>query len=112
LYYHPRTVPWKKLLARTTGQIAQALRQKLEFGLEEKRVYRGQFDRRSPGWHLPEGKDKGARRKRQTPIPAGQSGAKELNPLDTARHLHNLTIRPPRITVRPVTLDNPPYRQS
>jgi hypothetical protein len=33
-------MPWKKLLAWATGQIDDALRQKLEFVLEENRVYR------------------------------------------------------------------------
>ena len=33
-------MPWKKLLAWATGQIDEALRQKLEFVLEENRVYR------------------------------------------------------------------------
>jgi hypothetical protein len=31
---------WKKLLALVTGQIEESLRQKLEFVLEENRVYR------------------------------------------------------------------------
>jgi hypothetical protein len=31
-------MPWKKLFAWVTGQIDQALRQKLEFVLEENRV--------------------------------------------------------------------------
>jgi hypothetical protein len=34
-------MPWKKLLA--TGQIDEALRQKLEFVLEENRVYRALY---------------------------------------------------------------------
>jgi hypothetical protein len=29
-------MPWKKLVVCTTGQIAEALRQKLEFALEER----------------------------------------------------------------------------
>jgi hypothetical protein len=33
-------MPWKKLLVWATGQIDEALRQKLEFVLEENRVYR------------------------------------------------------------------------
>ena len=33
-------MPWKKLLAWATGQVDEALRQKLEFVLEENRVYR------------------------------------------------------------------------
>jgi hypothetical protein len=33
-------MPWEKLLAWATGQIDEALRQKLEFVLEENRVYR------------------------------------------------------------------------
>ena len=43
---------WKKLLAWATGQIDDALRQKLEFVLEENRVYRALLDRHSPHWHL------------------------------------------------------------
>jgi hypothetical protein len=45
-------MPWKKLLAWATGQIDEALRQKLEFVLEENRVYRALLDRHSPHWHL------------------------------------------------------------
>jgi len=41
-------MPWKKLLAWATGQIDEALRQKLEFVLEENRVYRALLDRHSP----------------------------------------------------------------
>jgi hypothetical protein len=36
-------MPWKKLLAWATGQIDEALRQKLEFVLEENRVYRALY---------------------------------------------------------------------
>jgi hypothetical protein len=36
-------MPWKKLLVRATGQIDEALRQKLEFVLEENRVYRSPY---------------------------------------------------------------------
>jgi len=43
-------MPWKNLLAWTTGQIDEALRQKLEFVLEENRVYRALPDRHSPHW--------------------------------------------------------------
>ena len=43
-------MPWKKLLAWATGQIDEALRQKLEFVLEENRVYRPLPDRHSPHW--------------------------------------------------------------
>ena len=39
-------MPWKKLLALATGPIDEALRQKLEFVLEENRVYR--FGERKP----------------------------------------------------------------
>jgi hypothetical protein len=45
-------MPWKKLLAWATGQIDDALRQKLEFVLEENRVYRTLLDRHSPHWRL------------------------------------------------------------
>jgi putative transposase len=45
-------MPWKKLLAWTTGQIDETLRQKLEFVLEENRVYRALLDRHSPRWRL------------------------------------------------------------
>ena len=38
-------MPWKKLLAWATCQIDQALRQKLEFVLEENQVYRARLDR-------------------------------------------------------------------
>jgi hypothetical protein len=41
-------MPWKKLLAWATGQIDEALHQKLEFVLEENRVYRALLDRHSP----------------------------------------------------------------
>ncbi len=45
-------MPWKKLLAWAIGQIDEALRQKLEFVLEENRVYRALLDRHSPHWRL------------------------------------------------------------
>src|SRR5450759_2245788 len=45
-------MPWKKLLVWATGQIDEALRQKLEFVLEENRVYRVLLDRHSPHWRL------------------------------------------------------------
>ena len=41
-------MPWKKLLAWATGQFDEALSQKLEFVLEENRVYRALLDRHSP----------------------------------------------------------------
>ena len=43
-------MPWKKLLACVTGQIDEALRQKLNFVLEENRVYRALLERHSPHW--------------------------------------------------------------
>ena len=43
---------WKKWLAWATGQIDEALSQKLEFVLEENRVYRALLDRHSPHWRL------------------------------------------------------------
>jgi hypothetical protein len=46
------TMPWKKLLACVTGQIDEVLRQKLEFVLEENRVYRALLARHSPHWRL------------------------------------------------------------
>src|SRR5512136_2021345 len=49
---------WKKLLAWATGQIDEALRQKLEFVLEENRVYRALLDRHSPRWRLQEAERK------------------------------------------------------
>src|SRR5450631_4469689 len=51
-------MPWKKLLAWATGQSDEALRQKLEFVLEENRVYRALLDRHSPRWRLHEGERK------------------------------------------------------
>src|ERR1022692_1061140 len=45
-------MPWKKLLAWATGQVDEALRQKLEFVLEENRVYRALLDRHSPRFRL------------------------------------------------------------
>ena len=45
-------MPWKRLLAWATGQIDEALRQKLEFVLEENRVYRILLDRHSPHLRL------------------------------------------------------------
>ena len=45
-------MPWKKLLVWASGQIDEALRQKLEFVLEENRVYRALLDRHSPHWRL------------------------------------------------------------
>jgi hypothetical protein len=45
-------MPWKKLLAWATGQVDEALRQKLEFVLEENRVYRALLDRHSPRLRL------------------------------------------------------------
>ena len=47
-------MPWKKLLVWATGQIDEALRQKLEFVLEENRVYRALLERHSPHWRLQE----------------------------------------------------------
>ena len=47
-------MPWKKLLVWATGQIDEALRQKLEFVLEENRVYRALLNRHSPHWRLQE----------------------------------------------------------
>ena len=45
-------MPWKKMLALVTGQIEDSLRQKLEFVLEENRVYRALLERHSPHWRL------------------------------------------------------------
>ena len=45
-------MPWKKLLPWATGQVDEALRHKLEFVLEENRVYRTLLDRHSPHWRL------------------------------------------------------------
>lgn len=43
---------WKQVLAWVTGQIDDSLRPKLEFVLEENRVYRALLDRHSPRWQL------------------------------------------------------------
>jgi len=51
-------MPWKQLLALVTGRIDQALRLKLEFVLEENRVYRALLDRHSAGWRLEEAQRK------------------------------------------------------
>jgi hypothetical protein len=51
-------MPWKKPLAWATGQIDEALRQKLEFVLGENRVYRALLDRHSPRWRLQDAKRK------------------------------------------------------
>jgi len=51
-------MPWKELRAWATGQIDEALRQKLEFVLEEDRVYRALLDRHSPHWRLQDGERK------------------------------------------------------
>ena len=51
-------MPWKKLLAWAPGQMDEALRQKLEFVLEENRVYRALLDRHSPPWRLQEAERK------------------------------------------------------
>lgn len=45
-------MPWKKLPAWAAGQINEGLRQKLEFLLEENRVYRALLERHSPRWRL------------------------------------------------------------
>jgi transposase InsO family protein len=45
-------MPWKKMLAWATGRIDDSLRQKLEFVLEENRVYRALLERHSPHWRL------------------------------------------------------------
>ena len=49
---YARSMPWKQMLAWVTGQIDDGLRQKLEFALEENRVYRALLDRYSSGWRL------------------------------------------------------------
>jgi putative transposase len=56
-------MPWKKLLVWATGQINDALRQKLEFVLEENRVYRALLDRHSPRWRLQDAERKGLAQK-------------------------------------------------
>src|ERR1039458_3958173 len=45
-------MPWKTMLAWGTGQVDDSLRHKLEFVLEENRVYRALLDRHSPPWRL------------------------------------------------------------
>ena len=49
---YPCMMPWKRMLACVTGQIEDSMRQKLEFVLEENRVYRALLDRHSPNWRL------------------------------------------------------------
>jgi putative transposase len=51
-------MPWKKLLAWATGQIDEALRQKLEFVLEKNRVHRALLDRHSLHWRLQDAEHK------------------------------------------------------
>src|ERR1035438_608784 len=58
-------MPWKKLLACVTGQIDEALRQKLEFVLEENRVYRALLARHSPHWRLQDAERKVLAEKRK-----------------------------------------------
>ena len=45
-------MPWKKMLAWAAGQIEPLLLQKLEFVLEENRVYLALLDRHAPHWRL------------------------------------------------------------
>ena len=45
-------MPWVKMLSWVTGQIESALLQKLEFILEENRVYRALLDRHATHWRL------------------------------------------------------------
>ena len=52
-------MPWKKLLACVTGQIDEALRQKLEFVLGENRVYDALLELHSPHWRLHDAERKG-----------------------------------------------------
>jgi hypothetical protein len=52
-------MPWKKLLACVTGQIDEALRQKLEFVLEENRVYRALLELHSPNGRLHDAERRG-----------------------------------------------------
>ena len=51
-------MPWKKWLAWATGQVDEALRQKLEFVPEVNRVYRTLLDRHSSRWRLQEAERK------------------------------------------------------
>ena len=60
-------MPWKKLLACVTGQIDEALRQKLEFVLEENHVYRALLERHSPHWRLQDAERKVLAEKGKTP---------------------------------------------
>ena len=46
------TMSWKKMLAWAAGQIEPLLLQKLEFVLQENRVYRALLDRHAPHWRL------------------------------------------------------------
>ena len=55
----PHGLPRKQLLAWATGQIGGALRQKLEFVLEEDRIGRASLDRLTPHWHLQNAERKG-----------------------------------------------------
>ena len=43
-------MPWKKMLGWAAGQIEPLLLQKLEFVLQENRVYRALLDRHAPHW--------------------------------------------------------------
>src|SRR3989442_15734726 len=52
-------MPWKQLLTWATGQVEDSLRQKLEFVLEENRVYRALLDRHSPQWRLQDAERRG-----------------------------------------------------
>ena len=45
-------MPWKRLLALVTGQLDEALHQKLAYVLAENRAYRALLDRHSPRWRL------------------------------------------------------------
>ena len=45
-------MPWKKMLAWAAGQIEPLLLQKLEFVIEENRVYHALLDRHAPHWRL------------------------------------------------------------
>jgi len=45
-------MPWRKILACVSGQLDAALQRKLEFVLEENRVYRALLERHSPHWRL------------------------------------------------------------
>jgi putative transposase len=60
-------MPWKQMLAWVTGQIDDSLREKLDFVLEENRVYRALLQRHAPGWRLQDAERKALAEKGRPP---------------------------------------------